>query len=418
MVDQYRTDGTGAHRQKNVRGDVNPRDYDFTTVLINREKLRLYRTNYAVDKLCKWLPAQALSNGWVFRKGDSDSFKGFKFDKEYEFGSFTEWFHWIGAYEEVLKAIGWEFLFGQSIIVNYLPDDDEITTIEKDNTDHDMEVYGPIDIGNVKIGGVKAYYPYTDSNGYRIIKNGEWYKIYIQNRNEHYLYEGAKFTQKRLKVHQSRVVEFKGFIKELGYSGDAAADLILDLAVIQRQMNRAVYKQMQNLSAGNIVFRPSSDKDGADIQAELEDQYNHLTMIGWMGDTPLDDVVQINVPDLKSEQLSNISLMITKELASSLGLSIRNFGEEQVGSGMGDGGALFTLGMLRARIKEVQRRHTQPLEHLFFLLGKGETAFEWNLPLDDIEETASDDNTDSDTEKKTSQPSNPKQKQKTVKKFK
>lgn len=414
-VTQFRSGSASAQRQKTIRGDENPNDYDFATRLLNRERLILYRTNYVVDKLCKWLPAQALVNGWTFKKENEKTFKGLKFGNEYVFDTFTDWFHWIGAYEEVLKAMGWEFLFSQAILVCFLEDESP----EQINLDDGSieEIYGEIEPGVDTVGKIQAYYPFTDQNGYRIIQNGEWYKVYIYQKNESDLYEETKFRTKILRVHQSRIINFNGFVKELGYDGDAVSDLIVDLAIIQRQMNRATFTQLHQLSGGTVVYKSANNDEADSIKIALDTQYNYLTRIAWTGDEPLDEVLKVIVPEMKADQLNAISLLIVKEMASAMGLSIRNFGYEDIASGMGEGGTLFSLGLIKARIKEVQRRHTRPLEHLFYLLGKLDTAFIWNVPLEDMEISPADDDEKSRDLPENSAPTlkNPKNKQKTDK---
>ena len=100
--------------------------------------------------------------------------------------------------------------------------------------------------------------------------------------------------------------------------------------------------------------------------------------------------MKVVVPDMKIDQLYAINLIIQKQIAEAANLSIRTLGEEDIASGLGEGGAGISHELVKAEIKEIQRHFQRPIEYCFYLLGKEDTVFVWNEPLVQDEQLAED----------------------------
>ena len=374
-------------------GDTDPEKFDFSHYFTSNELLTLLVTSPPIQKQCVWLPSQALSPWLIFNTIDN-SFPGLKFGEPYSFKTFTDWVYWSGLYEEILKSMIWSTAFGSAACVFFSPNDEPIT----DETG--SKTYGELTEIATKS---QAFYPLIGSNGYRISKLDEWgdpemYELNYMRKDKEYTDEAATTKKITYHAHASRVVEFNSLSLELGYKGTSKMQTTAHLATVQRQMQRAVFIQMKNLAAGIAVVRAANETEKAAVKTAMETQYSHLSKIYYSGDKDLDDVIKTVVPDLKIDQLDKINLMLQKQLAQGSNLSIRTLGEEDIASGLGEGGAGFSHVLIKSEIKDIQRHYQRSIEHCFFKMGKKDTAFTWNEPIiqdETLAQEVSDESKDS-----------------------
>ena len=380
-------------------GDEDPEDFDFAHYFTPEELLVLLVTSPPIQKQCVWLPSQALSP-WLTFKNDDSAFKGLKFGEVYTFDSFTDWVYWSGVYEEILKSMIWSTAFGSAACVFFTPND--IPTEDEKG----VKTYGELTEVATKS---QAFYPLIGSNGYRISKLDEWgepemYELNYKRKDKEYTGEAICTEKITYYAHASRVVEFNSLSLEMGYKGTSKMQTTAHLATIQRQMLRAVFNQMKNLAAGIAIVRANGDEEKNTVKTAMEAQYSHLSKIYYQGDKALDDVIATIIPDMKVDQLSKINLMLQKQLAQGSNLSIRTLGEEDIASGLGEGGAGFSHILIKSEIKDIQRHYQKSIEHCFFKLGKTDTAFIWNEPIvkdEKLNKEVSDENMDSEDDNNT-----------------
>jgi len=390
-------------------GDKDPQSFNFATYLSSTDLLTLLVTSAPIQKQCIWLPSQALAPLWEFTNGDK-KFLAQKYGKDYEFNTFTEWLFWMKGYTNIKLALIWSYTFGSSINVFFSPDD---APIKMGNY---KKYYGELEEGSI-FTKMMAFYPLIIANGYRISKLDEFgepeiYEInYMRKNIKHYTDEAASTEKLTYHVHASRVVEFHALPLELGYEGTSKLQTTGHLAIVQRQMLRSVFIQMKNLAAGILMMRAADDGEKKILLKAVKAQYSHLTKIFYSGPESLEDIMKISVPDLKTDQLAQVNLMLQKLMATSANLSIRTLGEEDISGGLGDGDAKFSHTLIKAEIKDIQRHYQEPIERCFHKLGLEDTAFVWNEPVveDDkvgIEEGQKEKDNQSNTDNKQSSDQN------------
>lgn len=383
-----------------ITGDDDPTEFDFSSYLTPEEILTLLVTSDPINKQCVWLPAQALAAGWKFKK--DAPFLAEKFGKPYSFPSFTDWFNWCGAYNESRVAITFAKAFRRSIAIGFMAEENPSDLKGK-------PYYGPITPPSELITKIVACYPYLNQNGFKVYKldendEPEIYGIHITDRDIEYYEEDMEnkplMEEKIYYVHASRVVEFIAPKKEMGMKGTSEIQLTGHVAIVQREMFRSVMSIAKNLEAGVAVAR-AKDKTEADYIDEKMANFSHLTRIKYAGSGPLDDVIKIVVPELKVNQFERFNLVLQKYLGSAMGISIRYMGEEDIATGLGDGGAGISHINTKFEIKEIQRHYKRSLEHVFYLMGKTDSEFEWNDPMVKDEELLKEQNPLNDKEKPT-----------------
>ena len=115
---------------------------------------------------------------------------------------------------------------------------------------------------------------------------------------------------------------------------------------------------------------------------------DRLLKLWYSGEAPLDDIFKIIVPDLKAGQLTELYIISQKEIATGLGISIKNLGEEDIPQGFGMGGKEEGEGITHDRTHHIQNHYKRFIEECFFKLGKDDTTFEFIQPA--IEEQRED----------------------------
>lgn len=378
-----------------IEGDDDPTEFGYDSYLTPSQLLQLLISSDPINKQCVWLPAQALAAGWKFKS--DGPFLAEKFGNSYTFPSFTDWFNWCGAYSEIRVALTWAKAFSKCIVIGYLADEE----ILKYN---DKEYYGEITPGSDIITKIEAVYPYLEGNGYKIEKLDEIYAVHKLDKEPDLYEDGTnkpRNEERVFYVHASRVIEFIAPKKEMGRKGTSEIQLTGHNAIVEREMFRSVMAISKNLSAGVKVAR-AQNKEEADYIEEKLANLSHLKTIKYAGNHNLDDIVKIVIPEMKVDQFAKLDLIMKKSLASSMGISIRYMGEEDIATGLGDGGAGISHINTKFEIKEIQRHYKRPIEHIFYLMGKTESEFEWNDPMvkdEEILQEKTDEETNSSDSK-------------------
>lgn len=374
----------GDQQKQSFVGDGNPTLFNFSSVLTEQELLGLYITCPNLTKGVRWVPTRLLAAGWKFKK--PEKWTGLKYGKDFEFESFEDWIHWNGLYEELINAMSWANLFRRSRIFFFLPE-------EKPKTYKGYPYYGKIERGTDICTKAKAMYSLINGNGWEIEKHEAKdleeasivldeeeviYKIHVTDRETK---DKDKINEtKWYFVHSSRVVAFAAPQKELGYEGTALSQTFAHLSKLQKQMLQAVFVQCKNLIAGYVVYRAKNKTESTEIN-KLLSEFSHLTRLGWNGpENDLEQVLKVIVPDFNADQLSQINLLIQKSLANAMNLSIRYLGEEDIASGLGEGGAMVSHEMPIFEIEDMQMHYQRPIEECFYLMGKQDTSLIWNTP--------------------------------------
>lgn len=366
-------------------GDDEPELMDFSTLLTPQDLMTLLVTSSSIQKQCIWLNAQALAAGWIFKK--EESFTAEKRGKPYNFPSFTDWFHWCGAYEEVLKAMVWASLFRRSIIVGFLSE--EKPTKYK-NTGSDF--YDELEEGAIATK-LMACYDTLDGNGFKVEENDDdgeplIYAIdFTQREPQPQLDKREKITYY---VHKSRVVKFNSTALTLGFDGTSKVHTTAHLAMMERHFYQSIFVQCKNMSAGITAIKVASEDQKNAIKSQVSTVLAHTVRLWYKGSESIEDIIKVLVPDMKSDQIERISLLLQKRLANAMNISIRYLGEEDIATGIGEGGAGISHLQTKFEIMEIQRHYKRAVEEVFFLLGKTETEFEWNQPMQKDEEMLRD----------------------------
>lgn len=354
-----------------AKENVEPTDFSFESPITREELLDLSVNNPDIDKQCFWLPSQAFANGIKF---DKDApYINEKFGIPYTFPSFFDYIKWSGAWEELEKSTSFSYLYGIDIVVCL--------------NDKDIDEYkGKPYFKETKHPAteIKAFYPVISGSGYWISKydddnEPEIYKIQVTNKS--YEIEPSEKPKDAIVVyyvHASRVVRFPATQKDIGVAGSPKSYFTAHMAKAKEIFIESVVNAAKNMSAGTVVRRVANEPEMESLEAvnTTPSYKNRIYIIG--GTENLNEKIQVYVPDLKSSQFVQFTTVINKYLASASNLSLRLYGEEDIGAGIGEGGAQFSTNLIQAEITDLQSHYQKPIEHVFFLLGKEDTSFEWN----------------------------------------
>jgi hypothetical protein len=379
--------------------EAKPSDFNYNHFFSDAELLEYLKIYPGIDLQCRYLVDMALEAGIKFAK--EQPIEGEKFGNDWTFPTFIEYLKWIGAYDTVSQAMMWGRNLGLSICAVFLPDEEPDTDSEieyyekKDKTSRKRkkslkgkDYYGPLkdeEIGEAT--RVEAYHPRINGNGYTIAQvvegttnEPEIYKIYYTNRDAYYEDSNRINATKTYFIHASRVVEFHWKNKEMGRRGETTLNSTIHLVKTMEEATRAVYTQLKDLQAGITIFR-ADDQPEAEYMNKKTENFDHKNKVAYSGDDPLDDVLHWLVPEMKADQLERILLMMKKEYSQGARVSLRALGEEDIATGLGEGGVEFSQSLMVHEIKSIQEYYRKPLEHIFYHLGKDNTAFEWGIPF-------------------------------------
>lgn len=361
-------------------GDVKSRETDPSKItygrITSKELLELAQINGYIAKTTWWMAKQVFSNGIIF--DEEQEIEGIKFDKPWTFKTFYRWLRWIGAINEYQKAIAWSLVLSISVVVHF-GEDETPTKLD------DYDYYGPLPEGT-PASAVEAFHEEINGSGFKIWAeddDGNWETVRIKLRREDTFYVQSNSATTEYLVDISRCVFFINPAMDLTTTGSSAVIPIAHLGRVQQHIIDSVAARIKNLAAGIFAMKVVDEKDRANVEDSIGDKLDHCIKI-WLDKndpTPLDQLFTLFVPDLKSSQLSEISLLIEKNMATAANLSLRVYGEEDQGAGLGQGGAPISLTLVQEQIKSVQETFHTALEESFHLLGLEDTAFEFVPPF-------------------------------------
>ena len=192
-------------------------------------------------------------------------------------------------------------------------------------------------------------------------------------------------------IHASRVVSSTAVQIRLEKPGESSLQAAGKYIQVQDQIMKATFAIANNVQAGIQVMRATDSTEATAIKNKMKNNtVDRLTKLWYAGEMPLDDIFKIIVPDLKTGQLTELYLISQKEIATGLGISIKNLGEEDVPMGFGVAGKEEGEMLTHDYVHHLQNHYRRFMEECFFMLGKKDTTFEWVQP--EIEKPNSDFN--------------------------
>ena len=360
-----------------IKGDDDPNDFTFEDGLNSAEVLNLFERNGKARKIM-WFVNDVFKNGLLFKIPESIIAPKFK-DKLFNYDTWWEWFEFSKGKDETKLAMIWSEVLGDCITIHFTTEDENITTLYK-------ETEKPF-FGETKDDFVqnKAIYGLTDSIGYEVIEQTEGvipepevYKITLKDIDK--VTEDTKEIRE-FYVHASRVVRYKAQPVRLDQHGSSMLSTGGKYMLIQEQILKAVFETANNLCAGLQITRVNGKTEKDNVKASLtNDVWTRLNKLWYDGDQPLDEIVKMIIPDLKTGQLMELYLISQKEIANSLNISIRNLGEEDISSGFGSGAAESSTGVTNDATKHLQDHYKPTLEHEFFMMNRVDTRFTFIVP--------------------------------------
>ena len=120
-----------------IRGDLDPNEFDFAETLTDFELLKLYERNEIIQLACDYTVTEALKRGCEFDQDQEVAVD--KWGEDYTFTAQTNevdgsvkqaycrYLEWLGFWIKLKEGIGWARLFGRSIAVFW----DDSKPIEK-----------------------------------------------------------------------------------------------------------------------------------------------------------------------------------------------------------------------------------------------------------------------------------------------
>ena len=377
-----------------ILGDDDPQDFSFTDGLNAKDVLSLIVRSGKARKVF-WRVDQAFKLGIIFTKEQSISAPKHN-NPNFLFESFLDWIIWTMSYEEIQKGIRWTEAFG--VGKTFFFQTDEIP--KESYKDTKIPYYSEIldKEGNTTPGdfsSCKSIYPMINGFGYELVEQEKdlnktpiAYHIVLPPDEK-----VKDETDEKIEyyIHASRVVSSAALQIRLERPGESALQAAGKYIQVQDQIMRAVFAVANNVQAGIEVMRAVDSTEATAIKNKMKNsKVDRLTKLWYAGDMALDDIFKIIVPDLKTGQLTEMYLILQKEIATGLGISIKNLGEEDVPAGFGMSGKEEGQMLTHDYVHHLQNHYRRFMEECFFMLGKEDTTFEWVQP--EIEEKSSDFN--------------------------
>jgi len=349
-----------------IRGDYDPKNFDYKLPINRQELLTLFLRNPKIQKATAWFANEILRERWKFISEQPIS--GDKHGQPFSFTSFNDWLEWMGFMQEAGKAIMWSLLFGEAILVFY------------DGTEQDAGNYKDGNKLFLKDGTnfvkCKAFYELNKGNGYTIEEIDNFFgipKVYKIQLHAHKATANVTYYADA----KTRVVRFSAPQKELKYSGTSSVTSIAQDCIVQEQIKRAVATQANMLQSGILAVKASSDTEKDLIDNEIGDSFSYLRRVYYTNPDEIENLFTLIVPDMKIDQLVNLSELLQKDIATGMDVSISNL--EGAPQGALSSAEYDTLNTY-AKVKQLQAHFTRAMEEAFFKLGKLDTTFEWFDP--------------------------------------
>lgn len=369
-------------------GDDDPQDFDFADALDAKDVLALIERSGKARKIW-WQVDQAFKLGIEFKKDQPVTAPKFD-DENFRFETFMDWLKWNRSWMEIIKGVKWSQAFGLCINLFFTEDD-----VPKGMYKATKIPF--FDETTDAFTSTKAVYKKIDSIGYELIETEEDVektpKIYHIVLKDNQNVKGQLNENIEYYIHASRVAKATAPQVRLDREGNSALDTAAKYIQVQDQILKATFAVANNLQSGVQAIRVAGFKEATAMKGQMDNnKMTRLLKLWYSGELPLDDIFKMIVPDLKTGQLTELYMISQKEIATGLGISIKDLGEEDVPMGFGIGGKEEGEMITQNRVHHIQNHYSRFLEECFYKLGKEETSFEWVQP--EIEEKSADFNID------------------------
>jgi len=378
-----------------IKGDIDPNEFSYLNIISREDLLKLLLRNGKVKKATVWFAGEATRERIEFRK--EQPITGKKHGKDYPFEKFNDWLEWNGFWIEVVKAVFWSLLFGESVLIFYdgkeLENPKFYKTLNKHLFDGSPEKNDFL--------ACKAFYPITSGNGYEPMDvdanfgNPATYKI---NLTLNKAKEGVEYY-----VSSNRVVRFNAPQLSLKYAGTSTVSQVVKDALVQEQIKRAISVTMNLLQAGIEVIKAANEVEKTTIEDSIGDHVSHLRRVYVKDADEVEKIFKLIVPDMKIAQFADMNEILQKDIASGIDMSVSNL----EGSPMGQqSSAAYDTLNTYSKIKQIQKHYTRPFEESFYKLGKDDTTFDWVDPTPQLEHTGVSGPGVNDPDETANQPAN------------
>ena len=368
MSDTSRLDTTmkSSSSQGYIRGDYDPKNFDYKVQVSRQELLTLFLRNPKIQKATAWFANEVLRERWEFIT--KQPVEGTKHGNMFPFTSFNDWLEWMGFMQECAKAITWSLLFGDAILVFYDGLEQEAGKYENGG-----KLYLKDGVNFIKC---KAFYEENKGNGYKIVDIDNFFGTPITYRIKLHADKATEDVTYYVDA-ATRVVRFSAPQKELKYSGASSVSTIAQDCIVQEQIKRAVATQANMLQSGILAIKAANDDEKDLIDNEIGDSFSYLRRVYYTNIEDMDSLFNLIIPDMKIDQLVALSELLQKDIATGMDVSISNLeGAPQGAISSAEYDSLNTY----AKVRQIQAHYTRAMEESFFKLGKLDTTFEWNDP--------------------------------------
>lgn len=375
-----------------ILGDDDPQKFSFTDGLSAKEVLALIVRSGKARKIF-WRVDQAFKLGIIFDKEQSISAPKHN-NENFLFKTFLDWVIWTQAYKEIKKGVRWTEGFGVGKTFFFQTDETPKGSYKDTKIPYYAEI---IDKEGKPTPGdftsCKSLYPMIKGIGYELVeKEDDLNKTPIAYHVKYPPDEKIKDeTNENIEyyVHASRVVSSTAVQIRLERPGESALQCAGKYIQVQDQILKAVFAVANDVQAGIQIMRTTGSKEATAIKNKMSNyKVDRLLSLWYNGEMPLDDIFKLIVPDLKTGQLTELYMISQKEIATGLGISIKNLGEEDVPMGFGVGGKEEGEMLTHDYVRHLQNHYRRFIEECFFMLGKKDTVFKWIQPK--IEEPQAD----------------------------
>jgi hypothetical protein len=354
-----------------VRGDLDPEDFSYTLPLSRPELMALFLRNSKIKKAVAWFASEMIRERWEFET--DETIVGTKHGAEFTFPKFIDWLEWNGFMQEVLKALMWALLFGESIMVFYSDSDEKSVKWKKTDQLYLAKSASPF----VKC---KAFYEEINQNGYMIEEVDEFFGIPKTYRITLMTYKSKKAVKYFVDAN-TRVVRFSAPQMELKYAGTSTVSTIAKDCIVQELAKRSTAVQLMNTASGILACRVSGEEEKTQLETEIKDTLTHLKKVYASGNMAFEEMFKIIVPDLKIDQLAGMNELMQQDIATGIDMSISNLEGAPQGA---LSSAEYDTFNTYSKVKQLQSHFKRAFEECFFKLGKQETTFQFYDPTPQI----------------------------------
>lgn len=383
---------SGKTTSSQIRGDLDPNEFDFSETITDLEMLSLYERNEIVQLACDYTVTEALKRGIEYDVDQDVTVD--KWGTSYTFTTqqdnttgeekqaFTRYLEWLGFWIKVKEGIGWARLFGKSIAVFWdeqNPIEGYTYTSDKGNMwegEHTLQdgIYYPPNTEDVYID-FSCFHHYIGGNGYEVVDadvDGKplLYKISIQT--------SVMRKQRVYYIPVDRVVELNNPRKRLQYGGSSKVNGLAKYALIGEQMLRQLLSRLHKLSAGMLYVPGVTSSSTATALSQALGNPSSLDMLfGGLEGKP-----EWLVPDLKAGQFDQIHQILTRTMSRALRLSQKLMDGESQGN---VSSAAFDVFTSYTEMEGIQMHFYRAIEEMFHKLGKEDPTYTWNpiIPMED-----------------------------------